>query len=55
MSQMSFSDLEYAGELKRSRRERFLAEMDHIVPCSGLLKLIEPYYPRLTVVASPIL
>ena len=48
---MSFSDLEYAGELKRSRRERFLAEMDHIVPWSGLLKLIA----RLTLVASPIL
>ena len=35
MSQISFSDLEYAGELKRSRRERFLAEMDHIVPWIG--------------------
>lgn len=55
MSQRSFSDFEYAGELKRNRRERFLAEMDRIVPRSGLLKLIEPYYPRLTVVANPIL
>ena len=55
MCQKSFSDFEYAGELKRSRRERFLAKMDRIVPWSGLLKLIEPYYPKVTVVANPIL
>jgi hypothetical protein len=28
MSQMSFSDFEYAGKRKQTRRERFLAEMD---------------------------
>ncbi|EGH36078.1 transposase, IS4 family protein, partial [Pseudomonas syringae pv. japonica str. M301072] len=26
MSQMSFSDFEYAGKRKQTRRERFLAE-----------------------------
>lgn len=43
MSQMSFSDFEYAGKRKHTRRERFLAEIDQVVPWSGLLKLIEPY------------
>ena len=41
MSQMSFSDFEYAGKRKQTRRERFLAEMDQVVPWAGLLELIE--------------
>lgn len=45
MSQMSFSDAEYAGKRKRTRREQFLAEMDQVVPWKSLLGLIEPYYP----------
>ncbi|MDH1629548.1 hypothetical protein [Pseudomonas mosselii] len=32
MSQMSFSDFEHAGKRKQTRRERFLAEMEQIVP-----------------------
>jgi len=46
MSQMSFSDFEYAGQRKQTRRERFLAEMDQVVPWVGLVALIEPYYPK---------
>ena len=46
MSQMSFSDFEYASKRKQTRRERFLAKMDQVVPWSGLLALIEPYYPK---------
>ncbi len=46
MSQMSFSDFEYAGKRKQTRRERFLAVMDQVVPWSGLLRLIEPFYPQ---------
>ncbi len=46
MSQMSFSDFEYAGKRKQTRRERFLAEMDQVVPWAGLVALIEPYYPK---------
>jgi len=46
MSQMSFADFEYAGKRKQTRRERFLAEMDQVVPWTGLLGLIEPFYPN---------
>jgi len=46
MSQMSFSDFEYAGKRKQPRRERFLAEMEQVVPWSGLVALIEPHYPK---------
>lgn len=43
---MSFSDCEYAGQRKQTRRERFLAEMEQVVSWSGLLALIEPHYPK---------
>ncbi|MFR0693450.1 IS5 family transposase [Pseudomonas sp. NY15435] len=46
MTQMSFSDAEYAGKRKQTRRERFLAEMEQVVPWAGLLELIEPFYPK---------
>jgi IS5 family transposase len=45
MSQMSFSDFEYAGKRKKTRRERFLVEME-VVPWAGLVALIEPHYPK---------
>lgn len=44
MRQMSFSDFEYAGKRKQTRRERFLAEVNQVVPWTGLLGLIEPFY-----------
>ena len=46
MSQMSFSDAEYAGKRKKTRREIFLAEMDKVVPWDRLLSVIEPHYPK---------
>jgi IS5 family transposase len=45
MSQIGFSDLEYAGKRKKTRREVFLEEMELVVPWMALLKLIEPHYP----------
>lgn len=46
MKQLSFADAEYAGKCKQTRRERFLIEMDQVVPWQALTALIEPYYPR---------
>lgn len=45
MSQISFSDAEYAGKRKKTRREVFLEEMELVVPWKVLLKIIEPHYP----------
>lgn len=45
MRQLSFSDAEYAGTRKKTRREVFLEEMELVVPWKVLLKLIEPHYP----------
>ena len=46
MSRMSFSDFEYAGKCKQTRRERSLVGMEQIFPWSGLVALIEPHYPK---------
>ena len=45
MGQISFSDAEYAGKRKKTRREVFLEEMELVVPWKALLQLIEPHYP----------
>src|SRR6187399_2565667 len=45
MSQISFSDAEYAGKRKKTRREVFLEEMEQVVPWKALLAVISPHYP----------
>ena len=44
MSQISFADAEYAGKLKKTRREVFFEEMELVVPWKVLLKIIESHY-----------
>ena len=46
MSQRSFASAEYAMKKKRTRREKFLAEMERIVPWARLIATIEPLYPK---------
>jgi len=46
VKQLSFSDAEYGGKRKQTRREVFLAEMDRAVPWRQLEALIEPHYPK---------
>lgn len=46
MKQPSFSDLEYANKKKTTRRERFLQEMDSIIPWGLLVKPIKRFYPK---------
>jgi IS5 family transposase len=45
MKQRTFADLEYDAK-KRTRRERFLDEMERVVPWSRWIALIEPHYPK---------
>ena len=44
--QLGFSDYEQSTAKKRTKREKFLAEMDQVVPCQALITLIEPHYPK---------
>jgi IS5 family transposase len=44
--QISFAQSEYAGKKKVTRRERFLGEMEQVVPWARLCAVIEPHYPN---------
>ena len=46
MKQISFSQVEYAGKKRTTRREVFLAEMEQVMPWSEVLGVIEPHYPK---------
>ena len=53
MKQTSFASAEYAGKKRKTRRERFLSEMNTVVPWSRLEALIEPHYPKSGKVGRP--
>ena len=36
----------WGGKKKLTRRERFLTEMDAVMPWNRLVALIEPHYPK---------
>jgi hypothetical protein len=45
-NQRTFASMAWNGKGKVTRRERFLAEMDAVIPWPRLLRLIEPHYPK---------
>jgi IS5 family transposase len=47
--QRTFASLAWSQKGKQTRRERFLAEMDAVIPWKRVLGLIEPHYPNATV------
>ena len=44
--QSSFAQAEFAGKKKVTRREKFLARMEAILPWAQLLAVIAPHYPK---------
>jgi transposase, IS5 family len=44
--QPSFSQAEFAAKKKLTRREKFLARMEEVIPWANLLAVIEPFYPK---------
>ncbi len=44
--QTSFSQAEFADKKKITRREKFLARMEGIIPWADLLAVLEPFYPK---------
>ena len=46
MKQMTFSELDYLSKRKITKKERFLAEMEQVVPFERLTAVIEPHYPK---------
>jgi transposase, IS5 family len=43
--QGSFAQAEYAGKKKQTRRDKFLAEMERVVPWARLVERLQPLYP----------
>lgn len=46
MKQVSFSQVEFEGKKRVTRREKFLGDMERVVPWAELLAVIEPHYPK---------
>jgi len=46
MKQTTFASAAWDKKGKVTRRERFLGEMDRVVPWGAILALIEPHYPK---------
>src|SRR5882762_5817282 len=44
--QSSFAQAEFAGKKKVTRREKFLARMEAVLPWAKLLAVIAPHYPK---------
>src|SRR6188474_1879519 len=44
--QGSFSEAEYAGKKKQTRRDKFLSEMERVVPWARLVERLRPFYPK---------
>jgi IS5 family transposase len=46
MMAMSFACLAYENKKKQTRREKFLQEMDQVIPWEELLQIIRKHYPK---------
>ena len=46
MEQATFSELEHDLKKRRTRREKFLAKMDRLIPWERLERRIEPFYAK---------
>ncbi|MCP4781772.1 MAG: transposase, partial [Hyphomicrobium sp.] len=46
MGQLGFSSLDYQSKKKQTKGEKFLGEMDRVVPWSRLEALIAPHYAK---------
>jgi hypothetical protein len=44
--QGSFSQAEYVSKKKQTRRDKFLAEMEQVVPWARLVERLQPLYPK---------
>ena len=47
-NQLGFSDYEQSTAKKRTKKEKFLADMDQLVPWQPLLDLIELVYTKIS-------
>ena len=53
MRQQTLADASFERYRKPTRRERFLAEMDQVIPWRELCGAIEPFYPKMEGAGRP--
>jgi IS5 family transposase len=46
MKTISFASLGYENKKKKTRREKFLEEMDQVIPWAELIRVVEEHYPK---------
>ena len=46
MKNMTFASLAYENKKKKTRREKFLEEMEQVIPWKELIPIIQKYYPK---------
>ena len=46
MRTVTFGSLAYDNKKKQTRREKFLQEMDQVIPWEELIDIIKKYYPK---------
>jgi IS5 family transposase len=46
MNHPSFASMTYDSKKKKTRREKFLGEMERVIPWKDLIQIIEKYYPK---------
>jgi transposase, IS5 family len=46
MNKPTFASLAYDSKKKKTRREKFLQEMDQVIPWKDLIQIIEKHYPK---------
>jgi len=46
MDQISFSEAEYSQKRRKTRKEKFLEQMDQLIPWENLENKIKPHYPK---------
>jgi hypothetical protein len=51
--QLGFSDYELTAVKKQAKRERFLSEMEAVVPWQALIALTKPRYPKVSKKGGP--
>jgi IS5 family transposase len=44
--QLGFGNYEQSSAKKQTKREKFLAKMDKVVPWQTMIDLIQPFYPK---------
>jgi len=46
MQEATFASLAYNNKKKMTRREKFLEEMERVIPWEELLKIVRKHYPK---------